>query len=287
MSVVPRFLIIDAYSEKSRNALEDVNMKLAHILYQNMLQRHLPDAQSDVWLPSDNVKTPSIEDLKQYTGILWTGCDLCVNNLDNPGIRKQIELARQAYELGIPSFGSCWAIQIAAVAAGGEVIINPNGREAGLARKIRLTEAGQNHPMYQGKSSVFDGFSFHDDIVIKLPEGGVCLAENSWSPIQSAEVKYKKGTFWAVQYHPEYSLQEILCLIIARAAKLIELGYYRDQSEVDAMVRSMTSLVEEPNQKSLRWQLAIDDDVLDPDIRQKEFSNWIKELILPLIQCSE
>jgi len=275
-----RFLIVDAYSKKSRDALENVNMILAHILYQQMIHRHLPNAKSDVWLPSDmETDIPSNELLNSYSGILWTGCDLCINATNSPSIKNQLELAGLAFERGIPSFGSCWALQIAAVAAGGEVIINPNGREMGLARKIRLTEAGLKHPMYTGKPPVFEAFSCHDDIVLKLPEGGIHLAANEWSPVQGAAIDHKNGSFWAVQYHPEYSLQEMLCLIIARAPKLIELGFYKNQTEVDAMVNSMKALIASPHEKSLRWQLVIDDDVMDADIRQIEFSNWLKTFI--------
>ncbi len=275
-----RFLIVDAYSKKSRDALENVNMLLAHVLYQEMIHRHLPDAKSDIWLPSDvGAEIPSPDLLDSYSGILWTGCDLCINDTNSTSISSQIELARLAFERGIPGFGSCWALQIAAVAAGGEVVINPNGREMGLARKIRLTEAGLKHPMYTGKPPVFEAFSCHDDIVLKLPEGGILLASNDWSPVQGAAINYKNGSFWAIQYHPEYSLQEMLCLIIARAPKLIELGFYKDQAEVDAMVSSMKALVTSPHEKSLRWQLVIDDDVMNADIRQIEFSNWINAFI--------
>ena len=73
-----------------------------------------------------------------------------------PEVAKQIDLTRRAYRAQVPSFGSCWAAQIAVVAAGGQVQPNPNGREMGIARKIELTPAGRAHPMYEGKASVFD-----------------------------------------------------------------------------------------------------------------------------------
>ena len=52
-------------------------------------------------------------------------------------------------------------MQMAAVAAGGEVRKNPHGREMGFARKLRLTAEGRVHPMYEGKPDVFDGFISH------------------------------------------------------------------------------------------------------------------------------
>src|SRR6266403_1796200 len=58
----------------------------------------------------------------------------------------------------VPSFGSCWAAQMAVVAAGGMVRANPRGREMGIARKIALTPEGRGHPLYAGKGAVFDAF---------------------------------------------------------------------------------------------------------------------------------
>jgi len=62
-------------------------------------------------------------------------------------VRGQLDLARAAFAARVPSFGSCWAAQIAVVAAGGIVRANPRGREMGIARKIALTPEGRGHPM--------------------------------------------------------------------------------------------------------------------------------------------
>lgn len=62
-----------------------------------------------------------------------------------------MKLSRDAYEIGLPQFGSCWAAQIAVYAAGGKVAANPKGREMGIARKIYLTDAGRIHPLMEGK----------------------------------------------------------------------------------------------------------------------------------------
>ena len=82
---------------------------------------------------------------------MWTGCNLTIYHLDDERVVRMIELGRKIYEVGVPSFGTCWGIQIAAVAAGGEVKVNPKGREMGIARKIALTAQGRGHAMYDGK----------------------------------------------------------------------------------------------------------------------------------------
>lgn len=276
-----RFLIIDGYPESSRIDLENAGMQLAWKLYASMLENHLPGAKYDVLLPSDfGVKMPDREKLAGYDGILWTGCNLSISDTENISVKKQIDLAKLAYDIGIPSFGSCWGLQISVVAAGGKVEPNPKGKEMGIARNIMKTKEAKGHPMLEGKSDVFEAFISHDDITTEVPEGGVVLAGNEFTAVQTLSVTHKNGTFWSTQYHPEYNLKEMACLIIARAEKLIEMGFYKDQQDLDTMVDRMKKLAEQQERKDLRWQLVIDDDVLDRNIRQREFSNWINTFIV-------
>jgi GMP synthase (glutamine-hydrolysing) len=282
MRTVLRFLIIDGYSKASRDDLNAAGMQYAWKLYGDMLQRNLPGAEYDVLLPSDSgVKMPEEKELEQYSGILWTGCNLCIFDDENPSVRKQIELAKLCYEIGVPGFGSCWGLQMSVVAAGGKVALNPRGKEMGLARKIKLTREGENHPLFQGKPPVYEAYISHDDMVTEIPEGGVVLAGNDFTPVQALAVTHKKGTFWSVQYHPEYNLHEMACLIIAREEKLIKGGFYKEPGDLKEMVDKMKALFKEPGRKDLRWQLVIDDDVLSSEIKECEVRNWINELVLP------
>ena len=152
----------------------------------------------------------------------------------------------------------------------------------GLARKIKLTRDGKVHPLFKGKPSVFEAYISHDDMVTEIPKGGVILAGNDFTPVQALAVTHKKGTFWSVQYHPEYNLYELACLIIAREEKLLELGFFKESEELKILVQKMKNLYKEPDRKDLRWQLVIDDDVLSDEIKECEFRNWLQELVLPL-----
>lgn len=286
MTTALRFLIIDGYPRRSRDELEEAGMKLAWKLYADMLLQHLPRATYDALLPSDpGVDVPSAKDLHRYAGIIWTGCNLTIYDTASRSVCSQIELAKNAYEVGVPSFGSCWGIQMAAFAAGGQVEANPKGREMGLARKIHQTPQAYNHPMFEGKPRVFEGFVSHDDMVTKVPPGGTLLASNSFAPVQAIAVTHKNGTFWATQYHPEYDLHEMARLIVAREKKLIAAGFFRGHEDLADLVDRMEALAREPARKDLRWQLAIDDDVLCDSIRQCEFVNWLNKLVLPTAGC--
>jgi GMP synthase (glutamine-hydrolysing) len=224
---------------------------------------------------------PNSDEINAYQGILWPGCNLTIYHTNDKRVTKMIELADRGYEAGIPQFGSCWAAQIAVYTAGGEVKPNPRGREMGVARKIHLTPAGQNHPMYEGKPLVFDGFISHDDEITRLPDCAEHLASNDFTNVQAVSVRYKNGTFWATQYHPEYNVHEVARLILAREEKLIRYGFFRNSSDMKIYVDQLESLAAEPDRKDLRWQLAIDDDLLSDSIRQCEFVNWLNKLVIP------
>ncbi len=285
MADTVRFLVIDGYSKEGRDELASGGASLAGDLYAAMLARCLPEAACDVIHPADSAGgssalLPPGAALEQYDGIAWTGCSLTVFE-DDPRVRAQIELARAAYAAGVPSFGSCWAAQIAVVAAGGCVRPNPRGREMGIARKIALTPEGRGHPMYVGKASVFDAFISHVDEVTHLPPGAVLLASNAFTHVQAVAVTHRGGTFWGLQYHPEYDLHEMARLTFCRLDKLVSLGFFKDREAGLDYVDKLETLHGDPTRTDLAWLLGVDDDVVNADVRTIEVRNWIERLVLP------
>jgi GMP synthase (glutamine-hydrolysing) len=280
------FVIIDGYSRESRDGLAAAGMRLAGDLYVEMLHRELPEARADIVFPSDpGVAMPSDATLERYDGVLWTGCDATIF-VREPRVTAQIEFSQRAYELGIPQFGTCWGLQMAVVAAGGEVEANPRGREMGIARRIMLTDEGRDHPMMQGRKPVFEAFISHVDEATKLPPGAQLLAGNEFTRVQAVAVKHGLGEFWGLQYHPEYSLHEMARLIVAREQKLVEGGFFRTREDLKRHVALMEALHAEPDRHDLRWSLVVDDDVLDVEVRTTEFSNWIVRQVLPPVRFS-
>lgn len=275
-----RILIIDGYPKESRDELERAGMKTAWKLYDGMVKRHARGVRTTVWLPSDTPDLPRGEGPGTYDGIMWTGCNLTIYHHHDVRVTRQIELAKRAYAAGTPQFGTCWGIQMGAVAAGGEVKPNPKGREMGLARRIRLTAAGTRHPFLKGRAAVFTGFISHLDMVTKLPRGAQWLATNDFSPVQALAIRHKKGEFWATQYHPEYDLHDMARLIVAREGKLVKEGFYRNHADLASHVRKLEALAKNPGSTSLRWQLDIGDDILDPAVRQLEVAHWVNDLVL-------
>jgi len=246
-----------------------------------MMTRLLPSARCDVVYPSDPGATlPQGAALADYDGVAWTGCSLTVFE-DIPEVRRQIEFTRATFAAGVPSFGSCWAAQIAVVAAGGLVAANPRGREMGIARKITLTPEGRGHPMFAGKPTVFDAFISHVDEITHLPPGAVMLASNSFTHVQAVSVAHGPGTFWGLQYHPEYDLHEMARLTFCRIDKLMKLGFFQDRQAALDYVDLLETLHGDPTRTDVAWLLAIDDDVMDETVRTLEVRNWIDRELLP------
>ncbi len=282
MATKPRFLVVDGYSRAGREDLKAGGASTAGDLYARMLDACTPGgAAVDIVTPADpGSALPKGAAIGQYAGVAWTGSSLTVY-ADDPKVTPQIEFAKAAFEARVPGFGSCWAAQIAVIAAGGHCAANPRGREMGLARKIALTHEGRAHPLYHGKKSVFDAFISHDDEITHLPPGGVLLASNRHTHVQAVAVTHNGGQFWGLQYHPEYDLHELARLCYCRKQKLTDLGFFPDLEAAQDFVDKLEALHQDPGRKDIAWLLGIDEDVMNADIRRAEVRNWIEQLVLP------
>ena len=276
-----KLLVVEGYARESRDTLAESGMALASDLYKAMLLSIAPNAIVDIVTPADvDTSLPQGVALNSYDGVAMTGSNLSVLDDSNPSVRRQVDFQKEVFEQGVPSFGSCWALQVGTVASGGEVRINPKGREMGFARKIKLTDSGLNHPLYKGKPPVFDGFASHEDEVISTPSNSVILSGNHVSRVQAMEITCGKGTMWALQYHPEYDTGELASLIRCREERLIRMGFFGDSESLHEDTRKLDILREDPQRKDTAWELGIDTDILDKNIRQLEVKNWIEGLVL-------
>ncbi len=278
-----RLLIVDGYDQEGRDELVQFGCPTAAPLYQSMLEACLPQnvsASFDVAHPADaNSPLPTGADLGKYHGIAWTGSSLTIHK-DEPRVTRQIEYARTLYEAGVPQFGSCWAVQIAAAAAGGVCTANPKGREFGLSRKVTLTGAGASHPMYKGKPMSFDAFTVHYDMVETAPPNSKLLSFSKLTEIQALDIEYANGSFWAVQYHPEFTLDYMAKLATGRKKGLINDGYFEDDASAVSFSEDWSALHDDKSRNDLAWRHGIDNDILDDRVRFAEARNWLNHRVL-------
>jgi GMP synthase (glutamine-hydrolysing) len=246
-------------------------------IYAEALLAHFPALEIDIFNPEDPL--PGQNALAAYDGMVISGSGLHAYDTGF-AVTNQIAMVRQAAEAGLPIFGSCWGLQIAAMAAGGEVAYHPVGREVGFARKVRVTEAGSIHPIFARKGPVFDAPCIHYDEVIRLPRGATLLATNAHSEVQAALIPLANSEIWAVQYHPEFDTAHLADLYRFYADDMIGQGFFADSAEMEAYAAKLEQLCRQPDNSALAWQLGVDADITDDTRRRAEIIAWVEACVL-------
>lgn len=167
----------------------------------------------------------------RFDGIIVTGSPLSVTErapwMDELG-QRLLELGRK----GTPVLGVCFGHQLLARAAGGDVALNPRGREIGSVT-VQLTAAGAKDPLFTwARQPVVECQATHVDAVEPLPPGATLLAGNENTPVQAYRLS---ETVAGVQFHPEIDAGTMRDIIASRAERLASEGL--DARALQAQVR--------------------------------------------------
>src|SRR3954447_19739546 len=277
----PRLLVIEGNTAEARAKQVEAGGAVMSEGYAQLLRRLLPGAAVDICYPADAGANLPGGDLEGYDGAAITGSALNVYE-GGPATERQVELARAVMASRTPLFGSCWGLQVITVAAGGAVRASPKGREIGIGRRIAVTEAGRDHPLYAGKTPTFDVVTVHLDEVETLAPGTTVLASNAHSKVQAAEIRHDGAVAWGVQYHPEFSLADIAVVIRRYGQRLVREGFFADIAARDAYTADLEMLDHEPGLTPIAWRYGIDRTILDASVRTAEIANWIRHQVLPV-----
>lgn len=279
-SSMTRLLLMEGNIAERRARANSLGIRTSSEIYALSIKAHFPQIEIDVVNAADpDWALPEGRGFADYDGFVVSGSALHAYDTDF-AVTNQIAVLKQAADAGLPVFGSCWGLQIAAMAGGGAVRYHPKGKEVGFARKIMPTEAGRGHPMFAHKPPVFDAPCIHYDEVLRLPEGATLLASNAHSEIQAAIIPLGKTEVWAVQYHPEYDLQQVLAVYTLYADDMIGPDFFADRAELDAYCAKLRTLIQNPTDAGAAWQLGIDADVLDDRTRRGEIIAWVETQVL-------
>jgi GMP synthase (glutamine-hydrolysing) len=248
--------------------------------YARVLRRIDPALRIDIVLAADAEPAfASGVGVADYDGVTMTGSALNIYNGGAP-VMRQIELAKAVFAAGVPFFGSCWGLQVAVTAAGGEVRANARGREFGFGRRIVLTEAGRAHRLFAGKPAAFEAPTVHRDEIATLPSNAVILAANEMG-LQAAAFTHGRGTFWGVQYHPEYDYLDIAAAAERYGSTLVREGMFRDEQALAAFATELRALQTTPSDAALLWKHGLGPAMQDEAVRLLEIRNWLQAQVLP------
>ncbi len=277
-------LLIVEGNTPSRNAEMHASGGRAYSeVYRRVLQAIEPQATCRVLRPCEEALDEILKpiDLAAVDGVVLTGSTLNVYN-STRDVTRQVALFERLYAGGVPIFGSCWGLQVMATALGGRVRRNPLGREIGIARDVQLTAAGAEHPMYAGKPRLFDSIATHVDEVEYLPSGCSVLAKNAACAIQAAAIDDGQHSFWGVQYHPEFDLEELTRCLRRSDAALIGEGFFETPAELDAVCTSLLRIHSQSQAHLARRSVyGISDTVVDAAVRRLEIANWLGTVVGP------
>ena len=280
--MVFRLLVVDGNVRAAREGhAAHYRGKTPGQAYADVLESLAAEVRCDVCLPADEgADLPDCGGLAGYDGVALTGSGLHIYH-DDPAVARQVDFARAVFAANIPFFGSCWGLQVATVAAGGSVVRNPLGREAGIARNIAPNTTGRAHPLLAGRPAAFDAPCVHFDIVETLPPDATILAHNAYSAVQAAEIRHCGGTFWGVQYHPEYSLEQMAAILDRGWESFVAAGALPDQAGVHGYAAELRALHADRARTDIAWRLGIQPEIVDDHARNTELRNWILSRVRP------
>jgi len=275
----PRILIIDGNVAEIRARQAAVLGYDSGTGYARVLRRIDASLRIDIVAAADGGVVPAGVGLETYDGVTMTGSALNVYNGGDP-VTRQIELAKAVFAAGVPFFGSCWGLQVAVTAAGGEVRANPRGREFGFARRILLSDAGREHPLFTGKPPTFEAPCIHRDEIASLPAGAATLAVNDFG-VQAASFTHGRGTFWGVQYHPEYGYADIAAAAERYGETLVKEGMFSDTAALAAFAGELRALQLNSTDSALLWKHGLGPAMRSESLRLLEISNWLEAQVRP------
>jgi GMP synthase (glutamine-hydrolysing) len=115
---------------------------------------------------------------------------------------------RHAFEADIPLLGVCFGHQLLAHALGGRVAPLLGGPEYGTV-EVMLTQAALHDPLFSDCPDRFPAQAAHYQTVQEPPPNALVLGESA-SGIQALRFG---ALAWGVQFHPEFSAQDLRVLI--------------------------------------------------------------------------
>jgi len=211
---------------------------------------------------SPYVAAAQAQDFEGVDGVIFTGSGVAWST-DDARAAAQRDAMDLAFQAGLPAWGSCNGMQLAATVLGGTVGASPNGLEVGVAQNTRLTEAGKTHPMFAGRSDTFAVPCIHRDEVRTLPTGATLLAGNDHSPIQAFAYLQDGVEYWGTQYHPELAPAQIA-------------DFIRDRDSIfashAALIADLNAAESDP---AAAARIGTTQDALRHDIRTLELANWL------------
>jgi len=114
---------------------------------------------------------------------------------------------RELYDLGIPTFASCWGFQAMAAALGGEVVTDLARAELGTV-EVFLTDEGKSDPLFGCLEESFLAPMGHQDCVVALPPNAIRMAFSD--KVENQAFRIRDKPIYGTQFHPELNRTSLI-----------------------------------------------------------------------------
>jgi GMP synthase (glutamine-hydrolysing) len=173
-----------------------------------------------------------------YDGFVISGSPCSLTEME-PWMETTTRYARHVIDMGKQVLGVCFGHQMIGLAFGGRVVKNPAGRIMGTV-KSPLTPEGLADPLFRGMGPEISVHTTHQDIVVDMPPGVVCLATYESVALQAMRVT---PTCRGVQFHPELNETQLRGLATKRAEALDREGIARGLAPGEGLQRTLAGIV--------------------------------------------
>jgi len=142
--------------------------------------------------------------------------------------------------------------------------LSGNGLEFGISKPIELTELGRQSPFLSHRKTPYSVLCIHFDEVTRVPENAQILAGNAHSKVQAMTIDHKNGSFFGVQYHPEFSTADIALIASFLSNKLVDNNIFKSIAEVQEFCLL------------LKGREGISQEISDYQLHSQEIMAWLK-----------
>lgn len=140
--------------------------------------------------------------LQEHDALLVLGGEMGANDdADHPWLTATKALIAQTASDDKPFLGICLGHQLATVALGGTVTVNPSGLTVGLT-PVSPTPLAADDPLIGEVRPGARAVHWNSDIAVALPSAAVVLATSPDGAVQAVRFG---PLAWGVQFHPEAS----------------------------------------------------------------------------------
>lgn len=163
--------------------------------------------------------------LTSYDAVLVLGGEMGAHDDETvPWLGPLKSGIRDAVAADTPLLGVCLGHQLTAVALGGDVEKNPRGQSVGL-QPVGWSAAAADDDWVGGRTGAEVAIHWNNDIVTRLPEGGVVLALSPGGEIQVARFARRA---WGIQAHPEVDAVVVRDWALTERDEHVSLGHDPD-----------------------------------------------------------